>query len=468
MHILISPVGLNDPFGTDDTEGSVLTLANTVRPDVIFLLYTWHPSGRARTERGELLDFTAKAEQIATLLQRSGDGRPEVHLLPLVVEDPTDYAVILPVLERAAQHIRERLRGIAQPLHLHVSAASGTPTIKTSMMLLVSSGVLSSPSAGPARVYLVANPHHRQEDQRVSEVDVTIVEAARLAAQIDALMRRGDLDAARHDAQWLTQIAYSAERRACAALVDRYLEGLQRHQRLAYASAEAALRQVRDEVERTARLHRLAPILDRQVAYLRRLIENGSDDQGALLHDLLLNAEWHARRGDYADALARCWAVMEEALRVYRRRIADPDSAAPPSVTLYQAVDHLLSRGDPTAVETFRNAPLDQAMRDDAEARVGEQLQRHAGTAFATQVRPRLTEGMRTYRDLFAWLGAVRNHSPLAHGHIEVGVVEARLGVALARHVLTSFDVTLAVDHPFALGPYLEAVDEIHGALIFA
>ncbi len=507
MDVLIAPVGDQDPFSwKNDLKGSVLTLVEHLQPDRVFLLPTQLPPGYAGN--GENRETYSSAIKTREFLQQheafqNGDA---ITIVPLCVENATDYTQVLGALHGAALQIMSSLRDV-ETLRLHVSAASGTPAIKADMILLVSSGVLSREGMDPPRVYQVANPSI-QPDNRVSTVDVTIIEAARLVDHACVLLRQEELDAACQDLKRLAEIAGSPARRALAATLDRYVAAHQLHEQLAYSRARQALSDLLGNATYRAQLDGIADLIRRQIATLQRL-NNG--DPVELYRDLLLNAEQRQRRGEYADALARCWRVAEGTLRERLRDKHDVDldddghalkldqvariRHIDPKRTMLDGESRRLRRTlyasqlmkvlDALGDSSLNNAlmkPLNPEMQKQVNGRLVEQLKSH-DQRLSRELRSKLrlpalrnfnelaktnTYRIRTYDDLAIWLNVVRNCSIVAHGHADVGKVDGEAAVALARQIVAAVVGAPERDHPFGPQAHEQTVQWARAALLRA
>jgi hypothetical protein len=192
---------------------------------------------------------------------------------------------------------------------------SGTPAIKHAMALLVSSGALAGED-GRAQVYLVDNPQFVEAGaDRVHLVDVSYIEEMHLQPHVLELVEARQWMLAREHLLRLSAIVREAERAAfaftCAAILDVYTS----LDRLACQHACNQLRQLRTAGrtrQASARLPDLAGLIDDYHQIATRLAQG---ERTAILYDLLANAEHRLARHEYADALARCWHILEAALR---------------------------------------------------------------------------------------------------------------------------------------------------------
>ncbi len=527
MKVLIAPVGSSDPYSErrGDEPGPVLTLAQHDSYDFIYLIYTRHPSGEpsrvvsiAGREQTVELDYKARAGRTRDAIGTRGGPSVQaaIDLVPLTLENPTDYREVLSQAEQVVRQIKEHLRELAgddwSELVLDVSAASGTPALKAAMILLVSAGVLSTAGTAP-RVFQVADPVYGEANKgRVSEVDVTVIEATRLVDHAADLMQHERLDAALEDLRRLRQITPSIRRRRLLGALIQYVEALQKHRLLAYGEARKAMKEI-DRSDRTRLpLEPIAPLRARQIELLDTL--HRGVDTVALLHDLLLSVERQRQRGEYADAVARAWQVTAEVLEqravdVYEQCCADSEKTAAlerwfraqrgcrvgpdEPMDLARAVrgeymslyprnyrELLLVMNDVAVKNCFKlNLPEELALCFDRH--LARQLRsRHAGLKgelikelgrgmTAESLAEALVEGRTTriknYQDLFFWVNIVRNRTVVAHGHVEVDAVDAEAASLLVDRIVEDTYGLPAADHPFGSHTHHRTVQWIRQAL---
>lgn len=513
MNVLVTPIGDQDPLSEKTNErGSVLTLADHLQHafDRVFLLYARHPSGEdsrvyvdaSGNKRSLRLDYHALAEETRDALRADAPriSRDAVTLLPLVMANPADYRQAFTAAEQAARIIMQTLTAEGNPYTLYVSAASGTPALKAAMILLVSSGLLATSDGPPPTVYQVADPRYVDADAgRVTTVDVTLIEAVRLISHSCDLLDAETLEAARENLQRLAKIAYSLARRQLAAALDRYVAALQTHQRLAYAQAEREMSNLLPDPltdpATSAPLGGIHRLIGQQIDTLRAAADPGN--RTALLHDLLLNAERRQRHGEYADALARCWRVVDEALwwrlknqhgigrdvrlspdqrdmltqnssdEKLKERVLGPDG---PKLPLYvEHVVEILHALHDTGITRALEMPLDAELGSQARERIDEQPKKLRDDLKRRLRNNRSSTGdrfaMKTYDDLLAWVNFMRNHSVVGHGHADVADVDGAAAAALARHIVTAVAGAPATDHPFGLSEYRRFTQWARGAL---
>jgi len=483
--------------------GSILTLVNQLKPDRVILLPTRHPSGARVNERGAKLDTYENAVRTREELYKGEYCQrvTDVVIEPLLVANPTDYASVLESLRRSIKSFKNKL-GDGQA-RLYVSAASGTPAIKTGMVLFVSSGELAPDRT---EVYQVADPRYvTAGETRISTVDVSVIEAMRLIAHVSDLLKGEALDLARENLQRLALISASPERRSLIIALGHYLEALQLHQRLAYRAARQRLSVLMSEKENQARLNRIASLIGQQMQVLHELT---GGDKTVLLHDLLLNAERRQRRGEYADALARCWRVVEETLReqlhrvhhvyedgmvsveqrvkleqVFATRQTSPLEGNRLRGNLYvgllvsilralddQVVAIALSQTLGPYLQRSINLCLQQQMdsgSDDLKADLRSSFKIYTGQMIAELAFPGGYKVI-THDDLLRWINIVRNRSVVGHGYQDVGQVEGEAAVALARQVVSAIVGLPVPNHPFGLQEHRRMADWAREAIIAA
>jgi DNA-binding NtrC family response regulator len=157
MDILLTFTGFQDPYamglvGQEEQPGPILSLVGAKSFDRIILFST--PS----TEKNTL----ATRETLQSLYPNTGI---EVRDLPL--HDPTDYVAILRGLR---SHIRD-VAASTPKANYFIAAASGTPQMHASWVLLAASGEI------PAHILNVRPPRFVNKDRPlVSEIDLTSTE----------------------------------------------------------------------------------------------------------------------------------------------------------------------------------------------------------------------------------------------------------------------------------------------------
>lgn len=115
--VLISVVGKRDPYGTNNEEGAILTAFRRVSPEKTFLFYTCDKEGKTSTK--------VNAEETKSILDKliEGEDKKSVHIIPLMIDDPTDYEEIVQALEGGINLIKNQLNNA----DIYLSISSGTP-----------------------------------------------------------------------------------------------------------------------------------------------------------------------------------------------------------------------------------------------------------------------------------------------------------------------------------------------------
>jgi len=481
LDVLIAPIGDQDPFSDPgDVKGPVLTLAEQVQPQRVYLLPTKLPAGVESSSphnRETFAEALRTREQLLAADARLSTETVTIHLV--IVADSTDYLHVFDALRGAARRITSELAH-ADALSFHVIASSGTPAMQAGMLLMVNSGLLSRPQDPPVRVYQVAPPEPGQES-RVSRLDVSLLEFTRLVDQACGLFEREDFGAASIVLQRLADVAANADRKQSAMASERYALALRLHQRLAFSAARDALNELLGDHAVRTYFRGLVPVMRQQAAQLQRLIDG---DRQAFMYDLLLGAERQQRAGVYADVLARSWRVVEATLRDRASTQFGIDvNRAPEGGDGYVAllIKELEMCGD-TALSTGLAAELNEPLRAQLNARLRDRLSTGSrqlrdalfvefklARSWTEQVKPseqeepavvrwalsRLSstgvQPVSTFGDLNRWVNVVRMHSVVAHGLLDVDELDAEAALALARQVVGATIGLPDESHPFGL-----------------
>lgn len=131
---LVTAVGSNDPWGTANSRGPILTIANRFRPRGVLLIHTPDQEfvERARAVRGELEGLGC------TVQMRMMEG-PSANEAP----DPTDFATVFQNLRTFVFELLQDLaKEASEPAALYknvvlTNVSSGTPQIQMAMHLIV-------------------------------------------------------------------------------------------------------------------------------------------------------------------------------------------------------------------------------------------------------------------------------------------------------------------------------------------
>jgi hypothetical protein len=317
MNILISVVGMRDPYGDEDSEGSILTAARHLRPERIHLLPTRTHTPAESTE--------ANAEQTKEAL-RAILPDALVRLHPLVLADPSDYGEINSVLPAA---VRAALFEVQPDDRLHCAISSGTPQLRIMLMLLLQErarGVHFWETRAPRFV--------TAERPRIESIDLGFLEQPQATAALRQAWQAHDFGGAAlllRDQAGRQPLAPRTVLLTWAAdLADAYA----RWDAVDWTDARDRLAAVRARIVDTrSPAAPLRPILEQQQTVINRLATPGREDYWKLL-DLHHNALRRLEARHYVDALARWRRVLEGALYAYVRSLPDCDIDADGVMTL--------------------------------------------------------------------------------------------------------------------------------------
>jgi hypothetical protein len=481
LDVLIAPIGDQDPFtGPSDAKGPVLTLAEQIQPQRVYLLPTKLPAGMesgSPDNKETFAEALKTREQLLAADARLSTETVTIHLV--IVADSTDYLHVFDALRGAARRITSEMAHV-DSVSFHVIASSGTPAMQAGMLLMVNSGIIARPQDPPVRVYQVAPPEPGQESL-VSRVDVSLLEFTRLVEQACSLFEGETFDSASVVLQRLAEVAANADRKQSALAAERYAIALRLHQRLAYTSARDALNELLGDHAVRTYFRGLVPVMRQQAAQLQRLIDG---DRQAFMHDLLLGAERLQRAGAYADVMARSWRVVEATLRNRASSQFNIDvNRASEGGDGYVAllIKELEMCGD-TALSTCLDAEIGEPLKTRLNARLRDRLTTGSRSlrdalfvefklarSWTEQVKPseqeepavvrwalsRLSstgvQPVSTIADLSRWVNVVRSHSVVAYGLLDVDDLDAEAALALAHQVVGATMGPLDEAYPFGL-----------------
>lgn len=304
MNILISVVGMRDPYGDEGSEGSILTAARHLRPERVHLLPTRTPD--SSTE--------ANAEQTReTLRTILPDALVRLH--PLVLADPTDYGEINQALPAA---VRDVLVEARPGDTLHCAISSGTPQLR--MMLMV----LLQERARGTRFWETRAPRYVTPDRpRIEQIDLGFLEQPRATAAFEHAWQAHDFTGAALILREQVDRQPLAPNVPVLTWAAELAEAYARWDAVDWADARERLTAARNKVvDARSPAAPLRPVLEQQQAALERLALGGREDYWKML-DLYHNACRRLRAGQYVDALARWRRVLEGALSAYIRNLPD-------------------------------------------------------------------------------------------------------------------------------------------------
>ena len=422
MRILISPVGMQDPFSpTSNEEGSVVTLCRKLRPDLVYLLPT--------AERHDARSSTAQAAEDTRAWLASDLPEIKVFIKPLDVADPTDYHEVLQELHRVVRAIVDETTEIGDR-ELFLNASSATPQIKTAGLMLVASGVL------PARPFQVADPRFQTRADRVQEIDVAFLVEGPTIDKVHRLFDRHLFAVCQEELQGLAETSVLTHRRYAAAMLAKVCDAYAALDRLAYSRVAPPLQSALKDVRGVPAFDAAHATIEAQLATLRELTAAAEAERFTVLCDIYHNAIRRFDEENFADVLARAWRVAEGCLFHRLRETYGIEPRRLPASRNQANLQKLRAARPEAGWLMLKDA------REVLESVFGdERLQR--------RLRKAVPPEFGAYRSFGAFLEDLRdarNQSVAAHGVKPVTKEVAQQGLFLARTMLDFAFPSMPVD----------------------
>lgn len=313
MKVLLSFVGEQDPI-SDNTaeEGSIVTLCRYLQPDVVYL----YPSAAGKSIKSET---QSHANLTKDWLATEVSPTIQVHIGPLLLPDPTDYAAILSKLHRFLKTHKELLD---EDYELHLNCSSGTPQMKSIWLIIANSGLLPG-----CKLWQVLNP--KFSGDRVKELRIEFLQEENILNRLQAFSRQFLFAHMAEEMGRLGNITLFAERKEKARFLQKLFWIYQNWDIIKYKEAYAGdgnrmgLRRLvdgflpdpQDDVGQALKI-----ILAQQADILAKLQRNQQKETAGNLTDLYYNAHRCFLRGNYTDTLARFWRVYEGLLYYHLRK----------------------------------------------------------------------------------------------------------------------------------------------------
>ena len=313
MKILLSFVGIQDPISENtNEEGSIITLCRQLQPDAVYL-YPTASSATAQSETQTHADLTR--DWITTEISSS----IQVCIEPLELADPTDFAVILPLLHRA---LKKLAKSKAEDCEIHLNSSSGTPQMKSSWLIIANSGLLPG-----CRLWQVMNPKFAVE--RVKELQIEFLEEENILNRLIAFAKQFLFTQMAEEMGRLRNITLFADRREKARFLQKLFWVYQDWDMIKYKEAYAGeskrpgLKELVfgfKPIPGDLADKELKKALKKQENLLKKLQWENQKETPENLTDLYFNAHRCFVRGNYTDTLSRFWRVYEGLLYYQLRK----------------------------------------------------------------------------------------------------------------------------------------------------
>lgn len=413
--VLLTFVGLQDPYSNKtDSEGSILTLARSIEPDLVFML----PSKRLLGSESET-ETNAKDTK-EWLMNFVNLNEEDIYTFPLSLANPTNIPVLL---EQGSIEIKQILETLEEEdVEIAINTSSGTPQMQSCWYIWANSGLFAPYQI---KLYQIGNPQYVPEEKRVETITIEFMEEGNTIERIQQYLKRAMYLAASEEGNRLSQISSYSNRRTRAEIIANISMAYHNWDLLNYTKALPLLRRLLVRYDRSIDLANLTELLKRQIEALN-LLNNSESDTIAILTDVYFNAVRRFRQNAYADTLARIWRLIEGCL-YYRLR--SKHGVEPRNLSLSKNQDNVskINVGSRDLKElSFARSIV--ALRDleDSEYISFEKRQVElpwVGTGFRKQKISTAMEKVRT----------IRNGSIVAHGIKPVSCEVANASLEIGR-----------------------------------
>ena len=290
MKVLISPIGMNDPFGKEATDGSALSINFLTQPDHVILLPTQATNGSDTMQNA-----TKTKEQIERRVPNAS-----VEIVPVPMEAANNY-------DEAIHAYGAKLQMLAAQYpdaELLLNASSGTPAIKLACLLFVAEGYIN------AAPYYADDPTQtrKSEAERIYTVDVTFLRESALVQRTRDLLTHGQFALVQEPLKTLAEGPFRSERKQNAAYWLRLAKALYQWDERVYKKASGSVGKLLREWKEAS--DTLKAQLENQKVTLERL-EKPEPEAGAMAWDIYFHAQRLHGQGHLASAMEHYWIAIE-------------------------------------------------------------------------------------------------------------------------------------------------------------
>jgi hypothetical protein len=314
--------------------------------------------------------------------------------------------------------ILEQTQNYPEP-EFYINVTSATPQIQAACLLAVSSGL---PPA--AKALQVTDPKYAPEGKRIREVPVTLLQEDEQIDKVARLFQRYLFDACIEELKSLEQLTFSRQRRDAAENWRLLCQAYAALDRLHYKDSSERMNNLMNRIGHTHEYHLLTPFLAEEFSALGELKDRTKLEDEPILTDIYHNACRRFQQGNFADALARIWRVIEGGLfyRLRQHEIEPSDLAQSPNLKLAHKLEGA-GRPQHMSLETSL-----AALKND--------IQDKDFCNFLTEKREFSAGKKKKIEDWIEKLRDKRNKSVVAHEVETVGTEAARQGIELAQAFL--------------------------------
>jgi len=433
-NILISFVGNHDPYGSGDTEGPLLTLAGSRDFDDIYLFPSGKMPGCSEKDCTE-----GKAREACSLLEKKYSHPVNCYVYPLILDDPTDFAQILQEMKKYLSQIIDHYKG--GKVCFNLNCTSGTQQMSACAYVVANAGYIPG-----VKLWQVRNPHvlkgkGSENAERVIKIKSHFVEEENILSRIRQYLGEFNFSLLGKECQRLENISAYLERKGKARLAGSVFNAWHLWDCMQFRGAQKQLQGVRDRIEDTVGSRDLIRIIDKQAAFLEKIIQGGEKENAENLTEIYFNALRCNARGSYFDVLARTWRICEGILYYRLRENWEIDPRNPlgsPDRELGRNIADHLGASQSNNINNSLNITkadivLKQVIKDEVYM---DFMKSTSVSAYEKRSTDRKEVTLDSLRDT---IRKQRNSSIIAHGMEPVRDLDARNCIVLTEAMLKKF-----------------------------
>jgi hypothetical protein len=429
--VLLSFVGNRDPYDQSGKEGSLLSLYDEVKPDIIYLFPSAEKTAPIIKEKRSETESNAK--DVAGILAEKSPP-PAVSIRPLEVTDVTNFVQL-------SNHFEEKISAVIVDLtkggkslndyEFHINCSSGTQQMMTLGYVLASAGRFPAITRWQVKDPDFVPVGHK----RIIKIEADIIGENTYVQRIRGNVKKFNFISIRNDLQSLAEIATGARKENAEAL-RKIFEAYGLMDILRYDGASDMIKKVNDNPPEHWELE-IIDLLNSQTKILENLKGERVEETPENLIDLYFNMQRCFERGAYADVFSRFWRLGEGTLyyRVQSTYEINPRNIGKSvnrtnSDTLLAAISR--TPGTSTRFLNFEGA-------------------RRALEAFKDEKYKALI-GEDDWGNKISNLTKARNNTIVAHGMHPVSRTDAEKCLTVSQQVLTKFlpdGASLIEKYPF-------------------
>ncbi len=294
---------------SSEKEGAILGLCTEIdgenSPDI---LYMFPSCAKIKPLRKDNTEW--RAEWVKNILSVR---YPNIicRIMPLDIDDPTDFEQISREWDRNIGLILEELKGegALEDYQFHINCTSATQQMTAVAYVFASTGRIP----GIIR-WQCMDPMYSKPGDRTREINATFLEESAYRDRIREGIRHLDFSTVRENFSALSRIAGMREQQQRKELFDfmkKVFSAYNALDMLRYETAYSTLHEAELHAGYKLLEKEQKKIFDRQIRLLKKLKDGGEGETVENLSDLYHNMQRCFNRGAYADVLSRFWRIGE-------------------------------------------------------------------------------------------------------------------------------------------------------------